>query len=148
MKEVSYFAPTEVGEAAKLLAEYGDKAAILAGGTDLVAQLNYYEVKPAALLYIGGLGLDYVREKGGKLVIGAGTTTAHLLASDLVAQKFPVLAAAAATHGSPAVRTVATIGGNLGTASPRQWPRVTRLTTSAPQPGTARKPGRHSLAEL
>ena len=118
MKEVSYFAPTEVGEAAKLLAEYGDKAAILAGGTDLVAQLNYYEVKPAALLYIGGLGLDYVREKGGKLVIGAGTTTAHLLASDLVAQKFPVLAAAAATHGSPAVRTVATIGGNLGTASP------------------------------
>ena len=118
MREISYFAPTDVGEAVKVLAEHGDRAAILAGGTDLVAQLNYYEVKPGALLYIGGLGLDYVKEKDGKLVIGAGTTVAHLIGNDLVAKKFPVLLAAAKTHASPAVRTAATIGGNLGTASP------------------------------
>ena len=118
MREVDYFAPTDVGEAVKLLAEHGDNAAVLAGGTDLVAQLNYYEVKPGALLYIGGLGLDYVKEKDGKLVIGAGTTVAHLIASDLLAEKFEVLIAAAKTHASPAVRTTATIGGNLGTASP------------------------------
>jgi carbon-monoxide dehydrogenase medium subunit len=118
MREVSYFAPTKVGKAVKLLAKHGKKAAILAGGTDLVAQLNYYEIKPKALLYIGGLGLDYVKEKDGKLVIGAGTTVAQLLASDLIAEKFGVLAAAAQTHASPAIRTTATIGGNLGTASP------------------------------
>jgi CO/xanthine dehydrogenase FAD-binding subunit len=118
MREVSYFAPTEVGEAVKLLAQHGEKAAVLAGGTDLVAQLNYYEIKPSALVYLGGLGLDYVREEGGKLVIGAGTTIAHLLTNDLIAQKFSLLAEAAATHGSPAIRTKATIGGNLGTASP------------------------------
>lgn len=118
MREVSYFAPTDVGEAVKVLAEHGDKAAILAGGTDLVAQLNYYEVKPGALLYIGGLGLDYVKEKDGKLVIGAGTTVANLIDNDLIASKFQVLMAAAKTHASPAVRTAATIGGNLGTASP------------------------------
>lgn len=118
MREVSYFAPTDIGAAVNLLAEHGDKAAILAGGTDLVPKLNYYEIKPAALLYIGGLGLDYVKEEGGKLVIGAGTTAAHLLTNELIAEKFGVLAAAAHTHGSPAVRTVATIGGNLGTASP------------------------------
>jgi CO/xanthine dehydrogenase FAD-binding subunit len=118
MREISYFAPTDVGEAVKVLAEHGDRAAILAGGTDLVAQLNYYEVKPGALLYIGGLGLDYVKEKDGKLIIGAGTTVAHLIGSDLIAKKFPVLLAAAKTHASPAVRTAATIGGNLGTASP------------------------------
>jgi len=118
MREISYFAPTDVGEAVKVLAEHGDRAAILAGGTDLVAQLNYYEVKPGALLYIGGLGLDFVKEKDGKLVIGAGTTVAHLIGNDLVAKKFPVLLAAAKTHASPAVRTAATIGGNLGTASP------------------------------
>jgi CO/xanthine dehydrogenase FAD-binding subunit len=118
MREVSYFAPTDVGEAVKLLAEHGDKAAVLAGGTDLVAQLNYYEVKPAALLYIGGLGLDYVKKEDGKLAIGAGTTVTHLLANDLLAEKFGVLLEAAATHASPAVRTTATIGGNLGTASP------------------------------
>ncbi len=118
MREVSYFAPTDIGAAVNLLAEHGDKAAILAGGTDLVPQLNYYEIKPAALLYIGGLGLDYVKEEDGKLAIGAGTTVAHLLTNDLIAEKFSVLAAAAHTHASPAIRTVATIGGNLGTASP------------------------------
>ena len=118
MREASYSAPTELGEAVKLLAEKGDETAILAGGTDLVAALNYYEVKPGTLLYIGGLGLDYIKEEDGKLVIGAGTTVAQLLASDLVAEKFDVLVAAAKAHGSPAIRTTATIGGNLGTASP------------------------------
>ena len=111
MREVSYFAPDDIGKAVELLAEHGEKAAILAGGTDLVAALNYYEVKPDALLYIGGLGLDYIKEQDGKLVIGAGTTAAHLLASDLVAGKFSVLAAAAKAHGSPAIRSAATIGG-------------------------------------
>ena len=118
MREVSYFAPTEVGEAVKLLAEHGAETAILAGGTDLVKELNYYDVKPGALLYIGGLGLDYIKEEDGKLVIGAGTTVAHLIASDLLADKFELLVAAAKTHATPAVRSVATIGGNLGTASP------------------------------
>ncbi len=118
MREVSYFVPDDIHKAVELLAEHGSQAAILAGGTDLVAQLNYYDVKPGALLYIGGLGLDYVKESNGKLVIGAGTTAAQLLASDLVAEKCGVLADAAATHGSPAIRSVATIGGNLGTASP------------------------------
>jgi CO/xanthine dehydrogenase FAD-binding subunit len=118
MREVSYHAPAEIGEAVKVLAEHGDKAAVLAGGTDLVAQLNYYEIKPDALVYIGGLGLDYIKEEDGKLVIGAGTTVAQLIASDLVADKFDALVAAARTHGSPATRSTATIGGNLGTASP------------------------------
>jgi carbon-monoxide dehydrogenase medium subunit len=118
MREASYFAPTDVGEAVKLLAEHGDSAAVLAGGTDLVAAINYYEVKPGALVYVGGLGLDYIKEEGGKLVIGAGTTGAQLIASDLIAEKFPVLVEAAKSHGSPAIRSVATIGGNLGTGSP------------------------------
>jgi len=118
MREVSYFVPDDIHKAVELLAEHGSQAAILAGGTDLVAQLNYYDVKPGALLYIGGLGLDYIKESNGKLVIGAGTTAAQLLASDLVAEKCGALADAAATHGSPAIRSVATIGGNLGTASP------------------------------
>lgn len=118
MRDVGYFAPTEVGEAVKLLAEHGEKMAVVAGGTDLVRQLNYYELKPAALLYVGGLGLDYVKEEGGKLLIGAGTTVAHLIGSELISQKFGLLAQAARLHASSAIRTAATIGGNLGTASP------------------------------
>lgn len=118
MREVSYYAPTSVGEAVKLLAELGSKAAVLAGGTDMGPKLNYYDVKPGSLLYIGGLGLSYIKEEGGNLVIGAGTTIAQLLASKLVAKKLAALAQAAATHGSPAIRSVATLGGNICQASP------------------------------
>jgi carbon-monoxide dehydrogenase medium subunit len=118
MREVSYFAPTDIGEAVRLLAQHGEKMAVLAGGTDLVPALNYYEIKPAALLYIGGLGLDYIEEKEGKLIIGAGTTLAHLLASSVIASKFGILSQAIKQHSSPAVRTAATIGGNVGTGSP------------------------------
>lgn len=118
MKQVGYFAPTEVGEAVKLLAEYGAKATVLAGGTDLVPKINYYELKPDVLLYIGGLGLDYIKEEDGKLVIGAATPVAKLITSDLVVKKAGALAEAAQQFASVAIRSVATVGGNLANASP------------------------------
>ena len=67
MKDTLYFAQTNVRETLKLLAQYGRKATILAGGTDLVPQINYYELKPEVLVYIGELGLDYIREKSRKV---------------------------------------------------------------------------------
>jgi carbon-monoxide dehydrogenase medium subunit len=118
MKQVGYFAPTEVGEAAKLLAEYGAKATILAGGTDLVPKINYYELWPDVLVYIGGLGLDYVKEADGKLVIGAATPVAKLITDSLVVEKASALAEAARQFGSVAIRSAATVGGNLANASP------------------------------
>ncbi len=113
-----YFAPTGIGEALKLLAEYGEKAHILAGGTDLVPKINYYELKPDILLYIGELGLDYLKEKNGKLVIGATTSVATLTSNVLVAKKASALAEAARRSGSIATRNAGTIGGNLANASP------------------------------
>ncbi len=118
MKDVLYFAPTAIDEAVKLLAEYGDKATVLAGGTDLVPRINYYELKPDVLLYIGGLGLDYIKEEAGKLVIGAATPTAKLASDALVAEKANALAEGAKLSGSVATRNAATIGGNLANASP------------------------------
>jgi carbon-monoxide dehydrogenase medium subunit len=118
MKDVGYFAPADIGDALKLLADYGDKAIVLAGGTDLVPAINYYELKPENLIYIGNLGIDGIREENGKLVFGAAATTASIAASDLVAQKAPTLAQAASLSGSVATRTVATVGGNLANASP------------------------------
>ena len=118
MREVSYFAPTEVGKAAKLLAEYGDKATVLAGGTDLMPKINHYDLWPEVIVYIGGLGLDYIKEEGGKLIVGATTSTAKIAASELVAAKAPALAEAARGSGSVGIRTSATIGGNVANASP------------------------------
>jgi len=118
MKDTLYFAQTNVRETLKLLNQYGRKATILAGGTDLVPKINYYEFKPDILVFIGDLGLDYIREKGGKLLIGAATPMAKIAASKLVAKKASALADAARQAGTAAVRTVATIGGNLANASP------------------------------
>lgn len=118
MREVSYFAPTEIGEAVNLLAEHGAKATVLAGGTDLLPKINHYDLKPEAILFIGGLGLDAIKEENGKLVIGAATSTAKIAASDLVAEKAGALAEAAQASGSVAIRTAATIGGNIANASP------------------------------
>jgi CO/xanthine dehydrogenase FAD-binding subunit len=118
MTEALYFGETEISKAIKLLGRYGKKAVILAGGTDLVPQINCYRIKPEVLVYIGNLGLDYIREKNGRLLIGAMTSMARIAVSKLVARKAPALAQAARQAGTSAIRTVATIGGNLANASP------------------------------
>lgn len=118
MTGVSYFAPTDIRQALQLLADYGSKAAVLAGGTDLVPQINYYTRKPEVIVFIGKLGLDYIKAQDGGLVIGAGTTLAKIIASELLAEHAPCLVSAARQHSSVAIRTAATIGGNIANASP------------------------------
>jgi len=118
MNDVGYFAPADIGEALKLLADYGGKATVLAGGTDLVPAINYYELKPENIIYIGNLGLDGIKEEKGKLIFGAAATAASIAASDIVAKNAPTLAEAASRSGSVATRTAATIGGNVANASP------------------------------
>jgi len=118
MRECKYFAPTGLGEAVALLAEYGARATVLAGGTDLLPKINHYELEPEALVFIGKLGLDYIKEEPGKLVIGAATTTAMLANSDVISRCAGALAEAAMQSGSTAIRNAATIGGNIANASP------------------------------
>jgi CO/xanthine dehydrogenase FAD-binding subunit len=118
MKDAKYFAPAGIKEALTLLAEHGGKATVLAGGTDLVPKINYYELKPDILIYTGGIGWDYIKEENGKLVIGAGTTWTQLTTNSLVTKKAGVLAEAAKQGGCVATRNAGTIGGNLANASP------------------------------
>lgn len=118
MKDVKYFAPTKVDEALMLLAEHGENVTVLAGGTDLVSKINYYELKPDILVYVGGLTSDYINEKDGKLSISALTPTATIANSSLIADKAGALSEAAKRSGTFAIRNSATIGGNLSNASP------------------------------
>ena len=118
MGEALYFAASTMSEAMKLLGQYGKKAVILAGGTDLVPRINTYGLKPGALIYIGKLGLDYIKEEKGRMVIGAATPMAKIAGSKLVAKKASALAEAALQAGTAAIRTAGTIGGNLANASP------------------------------
>lgn len=118
MKESLYHATTDLMEALRLLGDHGEQAVVLAGGTDLVPRINTYSLKPDVLVYIGKLGLDYIKEKNGKICIGATTPIAKIITSELLIQKVSALVSAAKQVGSAAVRTTATVGGNLANASP------------------------------
>jgi CO/xanthine dehydrogenase FAD-binding subunit len=99
-------------------------AHVLAGGTDLMVQVNFGHRSPSAVIAI-----DRVPElrgwrrivgpvgTGGALRLGAGLTYRDMLAPDLAAL-LPALAEAARTVGSPQIRNAGTLGGNLGTCSP------------------------------
>ena len=118
MGEALYFAASTMNEAMKLLGQYGKKAVILAGGTDLVPRINTYGLKPGALIYVGKLGLDYIKEEKGRISIGAATPMAKIAGSKIVAKKAAALSEAAQQAGTAAVRTAGTIGGNVANASP------------------------------
>jgi len=116
MPNEMFYAPDDLGQACSLLSDLGDKAIIIAGGTDLMPRFNRYRRRRAeVLVYVGKLGLDFIEETNGRLVIGAAATLSDIMASPMVKEKLPLLARACGEIASPAVRNAATLGGNLMT---------------------------------
>lgn len=114
-----YHAPTSVAEAARLLAQYGEGAKLLAGGHSLLPLMKLRLARPQALIYLGKIStLSYIREADGGLAIGAMTTYHQLETSDLVKRRAPVLAEAAGAVADVQVRNMGTIGGSLSHADP------------------------------
>ena len=119
MYEPQYFAPKSIGEATSLLAEYGEKAKVIAGSTDLVAQMKERKVLPDYIINIGGItDLNYIKEEADGLRVGALTAIDSIEKSSVVRSKFSILADAAGLLGTPVIRRQATIGGNLCNAAP------------------------------
>ncbi len=112
--------PTSLDEATRMLAEH-PHALILAGGTDLMVEINDGHRRPDDVV----IGVGRVAELRswrhdpvtGMLVVGAGITYRELLAEPL-ARFAPALAEASRTVGSPQIRNAGTLAGNLGTCSP------------------------------
>lgn len=117
---VEYFSTKSVEETISLLLKCGEKSKIIAGGTDLLAQMKKEEVLPEFLISIGGIrDLDYIKyDEINGLSVGALTTISSLESSSLIRSKFSILAQAASTLGTPVIRDRATIGGNLCNAAP------------------------------
>jgi carbon-monoxide dehydrogenase medium subunit len=114
-----YHRPASVDEALGLLQEHGDDAKLLAGGHSLLPAMKLRLSAPGHLIDIGALGdLNYIKEDGDHLAIGATTTHYQIESSDLVQAKASVLAQAAAVIGDPQVRNVGTIGGSIAHADP------------------------------
>lgn len=88
------------------------------GGTDVMVELNFARSRPQVLLNLSEIAeLRGWRPEGATLRIGSGVTFAEVEKGRL-GRLLPALAQAARTVGSPQIRNRATIGGNLGTASP------------------------------
>jgi carbon-monoxide dehydrogenase medium subunit len=120
LPEFEYKAPRTVDELKSLLAQYGEQAKILSGGTDLVLSMKRKELRPACVIDVGRIGdLEGIRrDSEGGLVIGACTRFQEIEASEAVAGDYAALTQAVSSIGSPQVRAMATIGGNSCTASP------------------------------
>jgi len=120
MRNFEYLKAGSVREAIELLSKYGEKAHLLAGGTDVLVKLKQKEILPELLVDIKGIpsleGVEYRDGEGMK--IGPLTTIREIETSALVRQHLPVLAEAAHLLGSVQVRQRATIGGNICNALP------------------------------
>ena len=118
MREFDFYSPTSVPEALELLRKYKDSNAIVAGGTDIVIELNERKHTPKVVIDIKRLKeLEYIRFEDGLVKIGALTSHAAIAADPRIAQRSKVLHTAGADVGSPQIRNLGTIGGNLSTAS-------------------------------
>ena len=90
----------------------------VAGGTDASLRLRSGQWRPAVLFSLAGAGLTDISINDDGLSVGACVTMAALAADPAVRAAWPALAHAAGGLGSPLVRNLATLGGNLGNASP------------------------------
>jgi carbon-monoxide dehydrogenase medium subunit len=114
-----YHRPGTLDEAVKLLASYGDEGKVLSGGMSLLPMLKLRLASYEHLVDIGRIpGLEYIKEEGGFLKIGARTRQATLQRSDLIQAKYPILADAIALIADPLVRNRGTIGGNVANGDP------------------------------
>ena len=111
LKIRGYHCPTTLIQAVNLLAE--DGRTVIAGGTDLLVNPRYM-VGVREVVDIRNLGLDYIREEHGWLHIGAGATMRTVARHPKIrALANGILARGAAVCGSPNIRNMATLAGNV-----------------------------------
>jgi len=114
-----YSRATSLDDAIARLAASGGGAKLLAGGHSLIPLMKLRLSEPMALIDIARIpGLAGIKEKDGKIEIGAATTHHAVAASALLRDKCPALAETAETIGDPQVRNRGTIGGSLAHADP------------------------------
>jgi len=121
IKQFGYFSPTKLEEAVKLLERYGNRAAILAGGTDLMVDLKNRGVDPECVINIRNIpGMDDIREtEDGGLSIGSMVRIAKIRASGVIKQKYQSLyQITTEAYHSWQIKNLATIGGNICKSSP------------------------------
>lgn len=113
---MEFLRPATLADA--LAAKAADPGAVpIAGGTDVMVEINFDHRRPAALLDLGRVAeLHEHGTDGGRIRIGAAVPYTRIITE--LGAKLPGLAMASRTVGSPQIRNRGSVGGNLGAASP------------------------------
>jgi CO/xanthine dehydrogenase FAD-binding subunit len=135
------FVPRSVDEALELLRKHGAELTVMGGGTIVMGLINDGRLFPHKAMSLARAGMAGVRDAGDYIEIGAAATIAQL--SRL--ESLPILAEAANLFGGPAVRGMATVGGNLFAAPPAGDIAVPLLALDA-EVELASPTGRRALA--
>ncbi len=124
-----YVTPATLEEAIGYLANDDVEAHVLAGGQSLVAAMNMRMSRPELLVDLSKIdGLDFVRDEGASLHLGAMTTKREIELSPVVAHAQPLLQAANMFVAHPQIRNRGTVGGSIAHADPAaEYPAVALL---------------------
>ncbi len=119
MPKFSYHEPRSVDEATRLLDEIGKEASVLAGGTDLLVNMKMGKKAPKHVVSLSRIeDLKGVKREQGSLTLGACVTAGELKEQEEIKAEFNGVCQSAGSLGSPLIRNLATVGGNIVTARP------------------------------
>ena len=114
-----YIEAKTVEEACSLLSQCAGRVKLMAGGTDLLVSMRKGKITPFHVVNIKTIpNMDYIYYGKEELHIGALATLDAIESSSLIKERFPIVGASACQVGSPQIRNVATLGGNLCNAAP------------------------------
>jgi aerobic carbon-monoxide dehydrogenase medium subunit len=124
--------PKSVGEASQMLAEFGEKGRLYAGGTELLLAMKHDLLRYEHLIDVKTIpGLNQIELKNGALLIGGTATHRAIEHSPVVKQNLPVLAQMEKNVANVRVRASGTLGGNLCFAEPHSDPATLLLALGA-----------------
>ncbi len=114
-----YLLPGSLPEALELLDRFKGKARVIAGGTDVIPGLRRRDLQVKALVDISRIpGLNAIKKDGRHIILGGLVTHGQVASSPLIREKAGLLADGAAAVGSPQIRNIATVAGNLVSGRP------------------------------
>jgi len=116
MRKFAHISARTIDEAVTALRRYGNRASLIAGGTDILGKMKDEILPryPEALINIKTIaGLDFLKEEAGVLKIGALARLEDIAREPLIRERYAALAQAAARTASPHLREMGTLAGNL-----------------------------------
>jgi CO/xanthine dehydrogenase FAD-binding subunit len=118
MRRFDMFVPENLADLLRYLDSHEAGVQVIANGTDLINRIQRRQANPKVLVDLTGLSeFNYVRREGGMIRIGALTTISELIASPVLDSHYEVFREVAAKFGGPSIKNMATVGGNICSAS-------------------------------